>query len=165
MRSFGFFLIIGLLAGCVGPIQTRVDSAGATDVQPISFAANGDATGVAVTARSKVTALLEKRGYSVTANPDLNLQVTVSDRPAELALKNGDATLSPSADKKRCAKRDYRLGITLIRISDGSVFYRASAAEFHCKLGIEDRLDDLANAALQDLGAPKGSYIVTRPRQ
>lgn len=160
MRLFVLALSLSL-AACVGPIETRVESSGETGVRPATFqtgeAASADALPL-------VTAALSGRGYRSDAAGSLSLQVTVSDRPAELALQSGDTTLSPARGKKRCAKREYRLGITLTRMSDGAAIYRGHAAEFHCKLKLAEVLPVLVESALADLGAPRGAYIVKRPR-
>lgn len=163
MRPFVFAISL-FLAACTGPIETRVDSSGLAASQPAIFVVDPDATGLVAGAQAKVAMALIERGYRAEPAGALNLQVTISDRPASLALQSGARTLSPSVGKKRCAKREYRLGLTLTRIADGAEIYRSSAAEFHCKLPIEDVLGNLASAALADLGAPRGSYTLKRPR-
>jgi hypothetical protein len=163
MRS----IILGaffLLAACAGPIETRVDSAGMETINPATFVVSPDTSSLVANAQAKVAMALAERGYSPGQVGELNLQVTLSDRPAMLALQSGSQTLSPAAGKKRCTKREYRLGITLTRIADGAQVYRASAAEFHCKLGAEDVLGNLVEAALADLGSPRGAYVIKRPR-
>jgi hypothetical protein len=160
MRSLIFVCLLSVTA-CAGPIETRIDSAGVALVKPTTFqigeAASAEAT-------PTIIGLLQQKGYQQAGTGQLSLQVALSDRPAELALQSGAATLSPAKGKKRCAKREYRLGVTLTRISDGAEIYRANAAEFHCKLTLADVLPILAQSALADLGAPRGAYIVNRPR-
>lgn len=153
-----------MISACAGPIETRVDSAGLSSAAPTSFAIEPDIGGPAAGVQAKVVQMLTGRGYRVADNGALKLHVTASDRPAELALQSGAKELSPAAGKKRCAKREYRVGITLTRISDGADFYKASASEFHCKLGLDDALPTLVSAALADLGAPRGSYVLNRAR-
>lgn len=160
MRLFTLALSLSL-AACVGPIETRIDSSGETGARLTSFQADEAA---AVEALPLVTAALTERGYRSDASGSLSLQVTVSDRPADLALKSGEAMLSPAKGKKRCAKREYRLGVVLTRLSDGVEIYRAHAAEFHCKLTLTEVLPVLVKSALADLGAPRGAYVVNRPR-
>jgi hypothetical protein len=133
-------------------------------LQPARFAVDTGASGLVASAQALVAKLLTDKGYTADAAAELNLQVTLSDRPAALSLQNGQRILSPAAGKKTCAERDYRVGITLTRIADGAEYYRSSSAEFHCKLTMEQVLDNLVRAALSDLGAPRGSYTVKRPR-
>ena len=153
-----------LLAACAGPIETRIDSRGLTTVQPVSFAADSVATGVISGAQNMVAQALLAKGYRAADIADISLQVTVSDRPANLSLLSGTDVLAATSDKKRCATREYRLGVTLTKIADGSLFYQSHAAEFHCKLTVSEVLPTLVDAALKDIGTPRGSYTVKRPR-
>lgn len=153
-----------MLGACAGPIETRVNSAGLSATAPTSFAIEPDVAGPAAGVQAKVVQTLTARGYRLADTGVLKLHVTASDRPAGLALQSGTDELSPAAGKKRCAKREYRVGITLTRISDGTDVYKSSAAEFHCKLGLDDALPTLVSAALADLGAPRGSYVLNRAR-
>ena len=157
-------LLFLLVSACIGPIETRIDSRGTVGAQPVSFAADSDVLGPAVEAQKLVAQVLADKGYRAAEIADVSLHVTLSDRPADLSLHSGPAVLAPTSGKKRCAKREYRLGITLTKIADGSLFYRSHAAEFHCKLTVEQVLPALVDAALKDLGAPRGSYTVKRPR-
>jgi hypothetical protein len=161
MRSFILALILPL-AACIGPIETRIDSKGLSPVEPAAFQMDADALPAAV---PMVKAALEAKGFRVETGAALNVQVTLSDRPAELALKEGAAVLSPAAGKQRCADREYRVGVTLTRIADGVAVYRGIAAEFHCKQTVEQVLPLLVSAALADLGSPKGIYAIKRPRR
>lgn len=153
-----------LVSACIGPIETRVDSRGLGGAQPVSFAADPDVLGSIVDAQKLVAQALVAKGYRPAEMADVSLHVTLSDRPAELSLHSGPAVLAPTSGKKRCAKREYRLGVTLTKIADGSVYYQSHAAEFHCKLTVERVLPALVDAALKDIAAPRGSYTVKRPR-
>lgn len=153
-----------LLAACSGPIETRIDSAGMASVEPMSFAIDTDLIGPAAGAQAVVTKLLTEKGFRSAEVAELDLTVTVSDRPANLALLEGRQTIAPAAGKRPCAKRDYRLGVVLTKISDGSIYYRGHAAEYHCKLALDDVLGKLVEAAMADLGNPRGSYSVKRRR-
>jgi hypothetical protein len=164
MRLISFVLLLSL-AACAGKVETRVNSVGISASPSASFAFDTTASAVLADAQAKVSRALIAKGYREAQPADLILQVTVSDRPASLELKNGVSTLSASAKKKRCAKREYRVGIVLTRIADGSEFYRANAAEFHCKKSIEHVLDSLLASALADLGSPKGAYVTKRSLQ
>jgi hypothetical protein len=164
MRGVIFLPVALMLASCAGPIETRISSVGATELVPVTIMIDESHKTENATARSLTIGALEKKGLSVATDGKLLLQVATSERPASLALSNGKAVLSPSARKKLCAKTEYRLGITLTRISDGAEIYRANAAEFHCKLSLDAVLPSLVDAAVADLGKPRGSYIVKRPR-
>jgi hypothetical protein len=157
-------LLFLLVSACIGPIETRVDSRGAGGEQPVSFAADPDVLGPAVDAQKLVAQALADKGYKAAEIADVSLHVTLSDRPAGLSLHSGSSVLAPTSGKKRCAKREYRLGVTLTKIVDGSLVYQSHAAELHCKLTVEQVLPALVDAALQDIAAPRGSYTVKRPR-
>ena len=153
-----------LVTACIGPIETRVDSRGTGESQPVSFLVDSDVLGPAVGAHQLVADALSAKGYRTAQIADVSLHVALSDRPADLSLHSGSAVLAPTSGKKRCAKREYRLGITLTRIADGSLFYQSIVAEFHCKLTVEQALPALVEAALKDIAAPRGNYTVKRPR-
>ena len=157
-------LLFLLVSACIGPIETRVDSRGLSEAQLVSFAVDPDVMGPAAEAQKQVGQALLAKGYRAAEIADVSLHVTVSDRPAVLSLHSGPAVLAPSSGKKRCAKREYRVGVTLTKIADGSQLYQSHAAEFHCKLTVEQVVPALVDAALKDLGSPRGSYITKRPR-
>ena len=157
-------LLFLLVSACIGPIETRVDSRGPSGAPPVSFAADPDVLGTAVDAQKLVSQALTIKGYRAAEMAEVSLHVTLSDRPAVLSLHSGPAVLAPNSGKKRCAKREYRLGVTLTKIADGLLFYQSHVAEFHCKLTLAQVLPALVDAALKDIGAPRGSYTVKRPR-
>jgi hypothetical protein len=161
MRSFILALAVPL-AACAGPIETRIDSKGLSPFEPATFQMDADAPPLPA---SLVTAVLEQRGFRTADAAALNVQVTLSDRPAILALQEGKVVISPAAQKQRCADREYRVGVTLTRIADGATIYRGTAAEFHCKQSVDQALPMLVSAAIADLGSPKGAYAVKRPRR
>ena len=160
-----YFLALPLLlAGCIGPIETRIDSAGLSGASPPSYLLDADSMNLTEGADALVINALAQKGLRRSETAPINLQIAVSDRPAAIAVQSASATLAKSAGKKSCADREYRLGVTLTRISDGAEVYRGHAAEFHCKLTMAQVLPVLVKSALADFGAPKGSYVVTRPR-
>jgi hypothetical protein len=163
MRATPFALIV-LLAACAGPIETRIESAGSSVAKLTSFSKDPDATGLVARGQTAVTKALTDKGYRLAEVAELTLQVTVSDRPANISLQNGSKTLASAANKRRCAKREYRVGVTLTEQSNGNEYYRGTAAEFHCQITVEQALGPLVQAALADIGAPRGSYTVKRPR-
>ncbi len=163
MRSISIVIPL-LLAACVGPIETRVDSVGVDHFPEEIIMLDAGNLVENQQAKSLVIAALEEMSFAVRPEGGLLLQVTASQRPADLSVFNGKAELSSAAGKKRCATKEYRLGVALTRVSDGTEIYRAHAAEFHCKQTFEAVLPMLVEAALKDIGAPRGSYTVKRPR-
>ena len=157
-------LLFLFVSACIGPIETRVDSRGLGVAQPFSFATDSDVLGPAGDARKLVAQALVAKGYRAAEMADVILHVTFSDRPANLSLHSGATVLAPTAGKQRCAKREYRLGVTLTKIADGSLYYQSHAAEFHCELTVQQVLPVLVDAALKDLGGPRGSYTAKRDR-
>lgn len=164
MRATLYALTL-LLAGCAGPIETRIDSNGLTSVLPMGFASDAEIAGSAAQAQMLVSAALVEKGFRLAVPAELSLHVALSDRPSNLSLNAGSDILAPSAAKKRCAKREYRLGVTLTNIADGAIFYQAHASEYHCKLTVEQVLPFLVSAVTKDVGSPKGNYVVKRPRK
>jgi hypothetical protein len=91
----------------------------------------------------------------------------VDSRDAALAVGSvsGPQSLSPAKRRKpfqSCADKEFRVGITLTRIADGTELYRSRVAEYHCNLPLADALPDLVDAALADLGQPRGRYSTLR---
>jgi hypothetical protein len=161
-------IMISLLAACAGPIETRVMSDG--QAGPITdnyvFAETAEAQSPELLqARALVVERLGARGLDAVETAALQLEVTLSSRAAILGLKQGNQVLSAPKPKKpfqSCKDREYRIGIALTRIADGAEIYRASAAVHHCKVSLAEAVPSLVNAALADLGAPKGHYVVKR---
>jgi hypothetical protein len=153
-----------LLAGCAGPIETRVTSSGVTTAQTAGLSFDKDISGPAAEAQGLIVKALADKGYQIKEPADYSLQVSVSDRPSQLALHAGDAVLGVAPKRKQCAAREYRLGVTITRISDAMVAYNGHAAEYHCKQTLQQALPFLVAAALNDVGTPRGSYVVKRRR-
>lgn len=114
-----------------------------------------------------VAASMAQKGFALAKEAPLHLEITVDARPAALSLgsKDGPDSLSPAKRKRplqSCEDREYRLGVTLTKVGDGSEVYRGRAAEYHCKLEVADALPTLVNAALADFGSPRGTYVLTR---
>lgn len=164
-----FILLALLVSACVQTIDTRVTSMGAPTATPEAFMiSTTDETPEALRrAYPLVTKRMAAKGYSIAKDAPLHVQVTVDARDAALALGNSDGVSALSASKARkplqsCADKEYRVGITLTRVADGAELYRGRAAEYHCKMTLADSLPALVDAALLDLGAPRGAYIITR---
>jgi hypothetical protein len=162
-----------LLTACVQKVDTRVNSAGAASPTPASYilVAPEKVTSPSYKAAQWLVAdRLSKRGYTVSETGTLYLQVGIASRPASLELKQPDTILGEASKKppsKRCPLNEYRLTVSLTKVTDGTEIYRASASEYHCKLSLEAVLPVLADAALADLGQPKGAYVIERklPKQ
>lgn len=157
------------VAGCSGNVETRVASNGvrspAAEGYMISTVAETSPE-LRSAYRLVVAAMAEKR-FPLVKEAALHLEITLDARPAMLALgqKDDAGSLSPAKKKKplqSCQDREYRLGVTMTRVRDGSEIYRGRAAEYHCKMPVAEALPTLVNAALADFGNPRGSYVITR---
>ena len=158
-----------LVAGCSSKIETRVSSSGvqlpAAETFMISTVAE---TSTELRSVYKLVATsMVTRGFTLAKEAPLHLEITLDARPAALSLgaKDGPGSISP-AKKKRplqtCEDREYRLGVTVTKVSDGSEIYRGRAAEYHCKVEMADVLPTLVEAALADFGIPRGNHVLTR---
>lgn len=121
-------------------------------------------------AYAMVSENLAKKGFGVAEEAPLHLEITVDQRDASLALgsNNGSESLSAAKRKKplqSCHDTEYRLGVTLTRIADGEEIYRGRVAEYHCRMSLAEAMPVLVDAALADLGKPRGSYAVLRNAQ
>jgi hypothetical protein len=158
-----------LLSACSSGVETRVVSAGITPLagQTYTIPAAEYVSADLKTAQGLVQSALTSRGYTFADTAPVHLQVTLDSRDAALALgtTSGPQSLSPAKRRKplqSCADKEFRVGITLTRVADGSELYRSRVAEYHCKMPLADALPDLVNAALADLGRPRGSYSKLR---
>jgi hypothetical protein len=158
-----------LMGGCSQTVETHVASKGqpATISGSFSFSDDKAPTPELRYARSLVSDSLSKRGLTVAENAPLHLEVTLAVRPASLALGTaaGAGSLSPAKRKKplqSCEDHDYRVGVTLTRIADGALAYQGSASEHHCNMPLAEALPGLVDAAVADLGNPRGVYSLKR---
>lgn len=169
-RNFSPLIALTLLAtGCGQAIDTRVTSLGTPWATPAAFMiSTTDETPAEVRRAYPIVAKrMAAKGYHLTKDAPLHVQVTVDARNAALALGNTEGVSALSSAKSRkpfqsCEDREYRVGVTLTRVADGVELFRGRAAEYHCKMPLGDALPALVNAALADLGGPRGTYIVTR---
>ena len=161
-------LLIASLAGCSNMVETRVTSSGQSNLTPKSLLYNAAVQPAELTtAYNMVAEALGQKGFAVADNGVVHLQVTLSSRPAQLAIGTGPTAnnLSPAKQKKAlqsCADKEYRLAVILTQIADGTEIYRGSAAEYHCNLTLTEATQPLVAAALADLGNPRGAYIIKR---
>lgn len=156
-------------SACSSGIETRVLSAGVSPLagQTYALAANEYESADLSIAHGLVENALTSRGFARTANAPIYLQVTVDSRDAALALGSTAGPQSLSLAKRRkplqsCTDKEFRVGITLTRVADGSEMYRSRVSEYHCKLPLADALPAMVNAALADLGTPRGRYVTLR---
>jgi hypothetical protein len=167
-----WLILIGasvLGAGCSGNIETRVSSNGVQSPAAESYMIS-TVTEISPDLRSAyklVAASMAQKGFMLAKEAPLHLEITLDARPASLSLggKDGPGSLSPAKKKKAlqsCEDREYRLGVTLTKVGDGTEIYRGRAAEYHCKVPVSEALPTLVNAALADFGSPRGSYVLTR---
>ncbi len=168
-RVLLFLTMLGL-SGCSGPVETRILSSGQGINASISIADTAPAAApLHAKAQELAIAGLQKRVGLLPGASSHQLVVTLSERPAAIALRAGtqQAARVIAAAKRRkplqnCEDREFRLSIVMTRIADGIESYRGEASEYHCKASIEESLPHLVDAALSDLRAPQGSHLLTR---
>lgn len=170
MKACYLPILFGLsLAACTAPIETRISSNGLTALAGGTYVLDGSVAPGAelVIAQRLVNEALSRKGYAAADNAELNLEVTLSSRPAQLSLTMAGTQLAAARQRARkgCSNVEYRLGVALTRIADGVVAYQSSAAEYHCSAALNDVLPFLVDAALADLGKPAGAYIIRRKGQ
>jgi hypothetical protein len=154
-----------LIAGCASPIETRINSAGEKDPALSAFVLGTEPRSEeGKAAQESVLAKLSERGLKANDAAPLRLDVTFSSLPASLKLvgSQGLGKAKPKRKSKTCNSVEHKLGIALARISDGAVVYRSVALEYHCAGNALAVIPVLADAAVKDIGAPKGPYFVER---
>jgi len=169
MVKSNILVISMLLAGCSGPIATRVNSvtnaAAATEAQLYHFVDTQDQNNALYQeAKGLVKLALAERGLKEESKSSLIATLTLSSRPASVALSSGQA------DKKKiiansksqqlfqnCDDQEHRLGILLLDGKSGDTVYQGSAAEYHCKAGLSESLPFLIKGALKDWGKEGGT--------
>jgi hypothetical protein len=169
-RNFVPLIVLTLLAsGCGQTIETRVTSMGVPSATPAVFMiSTTEETPAEVRGAYPIVAKrMAAKGFSLAKEAPLHMQVTVDARNAILALGNSDGASALSGAKARkpfqsCDDKEYRVGITITRAADGAELFRGRAAEYHCNMPLADALPALVDAALTDLGGPRGSYVITR---
>jgi hypothetical protein len=160
-------------------IETRVSSTGGGAGMPpgeyILAPAEQTPSPELVQAQQLVSEQLAKKRFAPSQTGELYLQVTTSARPAELTLvgaQDGSPPIANTVQKKplfsKCVNSEYRVSVTLTRISTGAVAYHGTAAETHCKTPFAQALPALVDAALGDLHLPsgiagrEGAYVLKR---
>jgi hypothetical protein len=168
-----------LSTGCVPMVETRVNTSGGGAGMPpgayiLAPAAKTSSPELAQ-AEQLVADQLAKKRFAPSQTGELYLQVTASSRPADLTVvvaQDIKPTTAYAAPKRRlfsrCVNSEYRVSVTLTRISNGEVAYHGAAAEAHCKTSFSQALPSLVDAALGDLHLPigiagrEGTYVLKR---
>jgi hypothetical protein len=159
------------VSACTGPIETRVSSSGValSGSRTIADEPQASQSDIVRQARALTLAKLAGRGFSLVSNGDQKLDVTVSERPANLLITAGEeqdkavlASPKPKEPLQSCVDTEFSLVVRLTKVADGTEVYRGRAAEFHCEAGLADVMPYLVDAALADMGSPKGEHIVKR---
>jgi hypothetical protein len=172
MKHFAVLLLSAVtMSACVPMVETRVNSVShiAGDVsRAYQMPVVEESSPELMLAQRLVVERLTALKFMNSSAPFLNLEVTISVRPASLALASGATVISAANLKKasaKCANLDVRLGVTITQISDGKQSYRASASEVHCNPNLNAVLPVLVNAALDDLskdGVGAQAYVLKR---
>lgn len=167
MKRYLILSFAVLASACSSGVETRISSSGIAspkaETYMISTAAETSAE--LKTAYPLVAKKMAQKGFMLAKEGGLHAEITLDARDASLALGAGAGNLSVPKRRKplqSCNDREYRFGITLTRVADGAEIYRGRAAEYHCKMTIAEALPTLVDAALADLGQPRGSYAVMR---
>ena len=159
------------ISACTGPIETRVSSSGValSGGHTILDEQHASPSDILLQARALTLSNLADRGFTLTPTGGQKLAVTVSERPANLLISAGAeqhkvVLTSPKPKKplQSCADTEFSLVVRLTNVADGADLYQGRAAEFHCKAALADVLPFLVDAALADLGSPKGEHIIKR---
>ena len=172
MRSLFATAILLCLSACSGPIETRVSSAGDTSIGALSYQLpeNADQKNPDLTvAKRLLVGALAERNIRRTNSAPLLLQITLSQRAADLGLKKGDGAkakiIAAPKEKKAfqsCKDKEYRLAIRFSKISDGAMVYAGDAAEYHCKASVADALPAMVKVIVADMDGPRGDKVLTR---
>lgn len=167
MKRFPLLLSALLASACSSGVETRISSSGIASPQPEAYMVStvSETSPELRSAYTLVAKKMAQKGFAIAKEAKLHAEITLDARDASLALGSGAGNLSAPKRRKplqSCNDREYRFGITLTRVTDGAELYRGRAAEYHCKMTIAEVLPTLVDAALADLGQPRGSYAVVR---
>jgi hypothetical protein len=159
-----------LMSACSSGVETRIVSSGAANPTPAPFMIStvAETSEELRAAYALVAKNMAGKGFALAKEAPLHLEITLDARAANLALDSTTGPLSPAKKPKplqSCVDKEYRLGVTLTQVGDGVEIYRGRAAEYHCKMSLKEALPILVNAALADMGQPRGSYVVKRQAQ
>lgn len=155
-------IIVPVLAGCAGPIETRINSS--MDL-PLPAQTGFTFSQVATTknplqklVHDLIGETLVGKGLHPADDGRLLVHASVSNGPADMTIIIGekDGTEQIAKPKKRrllqsCEDQEHRLKISIFDKNDGSQIYSGTATEYHCKGTIEQSLPHLTRAALINL--------------
>jgi len=172
MRHYLAILVLVGLSSCGGKVETRISSAGEPNIGNLvyQFSENtGPQNSDLENARQLLTSALAARDIRQGNSAPIFLQVTLSDRAANLGLTKGGETKTTviSAPKKKkifqnCKDREYRLAIRFSKISDGSIVYAGDVAEYHCNATVSESLPAMVSALVADIDMPGGDKTHSR---
>ena len=168
---FALSILFGV-AACRGNVETRVSSAGEAKIAGLIYQLpekSDQEKADNLNARRLLVAALAQRDIRRADTAPVLLQITLSQRAADLGLKKGEgdkATVIATPKEKKpfqsCKDTEYRLGIRLSKISDGSLIYAGDAAEYHCKATFSEALPAMIDAIISDMGGPRGDKTLSR---
>lgn len=168
-------LTTALVAGCAGPIETRIATRAGTplpDNQTYSFGSVAKQDNdLHRSARELVVSDLKSRGFRTDEDAAVLVDLTLADRPADIAITVGegeDQTLLVDVKQRKplqsCKDREHRLTVTIADRISGTTLYSGTAAEFHCKGTLEQSLPHLVRGAMADFGSGSGNRQFIRTR-
>jgi len=165
-----FFAALALVAGCSGPIETRIASAGDGVPGNASVAIRPYDMSIPhadwITARDAIKATLAEKGHAIADASPLAMDIAVSARPAVtgVAGANGQAVspVKPHRLLQSCRDQVYRLVVVVVDSASGRLLYRGSAEEYHCRARLADTLAVLSRRALADIDHPGSNRIESR---
>lgn len=159
-----------ILAGCAGPIETRVQTQSSfANLKPQSFqystvkAPNPEMTDFVELELGKA---LNKNGLVKSTQASVLVNYSIADRPGSIAIQLGEGetarTITSAKEKKpfqSCEDREHRFVITMIDRETGNQLYRGTASEFHCKANPRQSIPYLVKAALSDFNGQSGGAV------
>lgn len=165
-----FFAALVLVAGCSGPIETRIVSSGdgvpgdaRVAIRPYDMSApHADW----IAARDAVAATLAGKGRAIADGSPLIMDIAVSARAATTAVAGANGqSVSPARPHRlfqSCRDKVFRLAVVVVDRASGRLLYRGSAEEYHCRARLADTLAVLSRRALADIDHPGSNRIESR---
>lgn len=170
MRTRAPFLMIASLAlsSCAGPVETRINAAGAgiATAQPLMLAPLAPGEEAArpglVAGRQALGTALAAQGYRLAEDAPLAVTIGVAERPARISVSagQGDTALSPAKKQhllQNCDDRLMRVTVGIVDRASGDVRYAGSAEEAHCHAALTDAMPRLVGKAVEDMHQPAGA--------
>ena len=117
------------ISACTGPIETRVSSSGValSGGHTILDEQHASPSDILLQARALTLSKLADRGFTLTPTGAQKLDVTVSERPANLLISAGaeqhNVVLTSPKPKKplqSCADTEFSLVVRLTNVADGA---------------------------------------------